>query len=138
MKLKKDKACKWKELLASCLMASQSPSSSPEPTFPHIYTLRMMSCGIGHLLGHLGSAVLTVAPPNSLCIPSPLASGVEWWTVKALALSMSCSVTKTSLFPAQIQNTAPKWLLWIKLILTQPKPVHIFITLGNNYRKTVK
>jgi len=58
-------------------MPSQSLSSAPpQPTFPLVYMLSMMSYGMEYHFGQLKSAVPAVSPPNFLCTPSLLTGGV--------------------------------------------------------------
>jgi len=48
------------------------------PSFlpPQLYMLSVMSYGMEHPFGQLGSAVLPVSPPNFLCTLSPLTGRV--------------------------------------------------------------
>lgn len=53
--------------------APHSPTSSPRPALPPLYTLGMTSYGLEHPFGQLGSPVLAAPPPSFLCPSSPLA-----------------------------------------------------------------
>ena len=46
--------------------------------FPQLLLLSTTSYGMEHPSAHLGSAVLAVSPPSSLCTPSLLTSGAVW------------------------------------------------------------
>lgn len=124
IKPKKDEWYKWKPLLTSREMPSQSLSSSPWPTFPLVLLVSVTPRGVEHPLGQLGSAVPAGSPPNSLCSPAS-SGGVGQGAEKALVLCKHHSaVTKTSLnyqHYSQIQNMASYQLLWRKLTLSHSK-----------------
>ena len=75
--------------------------------------LSMMSYGLEHPLGQLGSAVPAVSPPQLLVPPQP----PRWWggvrskkgldSVQALLSNSENIPVLSTLFAAQIQNIAP-------------------------------
>ena len=93
---------KHSSIVCNCYLGRQTPSlqTSPPSFFsPLLSMLSKTSYGMGYPSGQLGSAVLAVSPPNSVCILSPLAGRVVWEAEKTLALCKQCSaITKTSLY----------------------------------------
>ena len=129
MKRKITKKEKWNpRKILNLNDCSVSPQAAAHlPTFSLVLLLSMTSYGMEHPSGQLGSAVLTMSPPNFLCTTSLHAGGVVWGAEKALNLCEHCSaIAKTSPyyqhFSTQIQKTAPSQLLRRKLTLSHPKP----------------
>ena len=119
-------------IMCNSYLGRQVPSLQMSPTsffFPQLSMLSMMSYGLEYPFGQLGSAVPAVSPPSSLCTPSLLAGGVRSRngldSVSALLSNNENIPELSTLFPAQIQNVAPYWLLCRKLTLSQPKPAQV-------------
>lgn len=91
-------------------------TSLPLFLFIHFYMLSMLSNGVGHPFGQLGSAGLAVSPPTQIVSPCSPHWWCGWGAEKALAQCEHCSaVVKPSLLPtlclAQIQ-TQPHTSFW--------------------------
>lgn len=100
--------------------------------FPQLSVLSMKPCDLEYPCGQLGSAVLDVSPPSSLCTCSLHTDAVGYRAGKALALCKHCpAITKISLcYQDCLQHKTKHSPIpgIMNFTLTQIKLVHSTIT----------
>ena len=91
IKPKKNKRCKWKQLLTTNqLMPCHSQATPSPPTSTPVLLLSLTSYGLVHPFGQLGSAGMAVSPLDFLHTPSLLTVRARQEDEKALTLCKHC------------------------------------------------